>query len=491
MAKAAYIGIDNVARKMKKFYLGAPTFVPVALPVGYTQIEYIESTGNQAINTGITPDLNTRVTMSFEMKTAPNKNVAIFAAVGQFSLRWTGSVFRHVTGSNTQDFSNNIGAVGRHHADKNGVTCTVDSETKTANVSSINITTPIYFCAINNNGLTAFSSVMIYGAQIYQNEMLVRDFIPCKNASGVAGLMDVVNNVFYASEGTGQFIAGSDTPHSLAREITKAYIGVNGIAQLFYEANSFVLPTYTGQYVISGDKTKGSIQLLTSGTLTLHPATYDIFCVGGGASGHQPTTKQGITGGGGAGYTFTQLNCKINIIRKCAVIIGAGGRVMEGERNAGSTTSITVANDVYEAKGGTTQTKASLGDGSGCGSHGGSGGGAKQDASRGNGYDGGSDGSDGEGITVLFNQQAGGIGQGITTRAFGENNNTLYAGGGGGGCQTQGSNPGSPGDGGAGGGGAAGDDGFANTGGGGGGCSSYSGNAGSGGSGIVIVRWGY
>lgn len=90
MAKAAYIGIDNVARKMKKFYLGVPTFVPVALPVGYTQIEYIESTGNQAINTGITPDLNTRVTMSFEMKTAPNKNVAfrssrtIFLAVDGF-----------------------------------------------------------------------------------------------------------------------------------------------------------------------------------------------------------------------------------------------------------------------------------------------------------------------------------------------------------------------------------------------------------------------
>ena len=41
MAKAAYIGIDNVARKMKKFYLGVPTFVPVALPVGYTQIEYL------------------------------------------------------------------------------------------------------------------------------------------------------------------------------------------------------------------------------------------------------------------------------------------------------------------------------------------------------------------------------------------------------------------------------------------------------------------
>ena len=489
MAKAAYIGIDNVARKMKKFYLGVPTFVPVALPVGYTQIEYIESTGNQAINTGITPDLNTRVTMSFAMKTAPNKNVAIFAAVGQFSLRWTGSVFRHVTGSNTQDFSNNIGAVGRHHADKKGVTCTVDSETKTANVSSINITTPIYFCAINNNGLTAFSSVMIYGAQIYQNEMLVRDFIPCKNASGVAGLMDVVNNVFYTSEGTGQFIAGSDTPQSLARAITKAYIGVNGVAQLFYEANSFILPAYTGQYVISGDKTKGSIQLLTSGTLTLHPATYDIFCVGGGASGGYPSWRNlgsKYYGGGGGGYTFTQLKRQVNVARNCAVVIGSGGIVPassgDDARTAGGNTSITIAGSIYEASGGTAESEEVILKTMVMGTHGGSGGGAGAASMNGSGYDGGSDGSDGK--ADRYGDVHGGTGQGSTTRAFEESNNTLYAVGGGGGGS------GGAGAGGEGGGGRGGSDGTANTGGGGGGANGGS-TAGDGGSGIVVVRWGY
>lgn len=489
MTKAAYIGVDNKARNLSKFYLGIPTFVPVVLPVEFTQIEYIESTGNQAINTGITPDLNTRVAMSFEMKAAPSKNVAIFAAAGQFSLRWTGSVFRHVTGSNTQDFSNNIGAVGRHHADKNGVTCTVDSETKTANVSSINITTPIYFCAINNNGLTAFSSVMIYRAQIYQNEMLVRDFIPCKNASDVAGLMDIVNNVFYASEGTGQFIAGSDTPQSLARAITKAYIGVNGVAQLFYEVNSFVLPTYTGQYVISGDTTKGSIQLLTSGTLTLHPATYDIFCVGGGASGRHNNYTSGY--GGGSGYTYTKLNHIIDAVTECPVVIGSGGAETGGlnggsGQKSGGQSSIVIGNNTYVADGGDNN-------------NGGSGGGSSGSSvvGRRNGGDGGSNGSDGgKGYSDAADA---GSGQGTTTRAFGESDNTLYAGGGGGGPYIpKDSTAGSTGVGGAGGGGGyGGTEGTANTGGGGGGARGGIGlgsavaSSGHGGSGIVIVRWGY
>ena len=275
----------------------------------------------------------------------------------------------------------------------------------------------------------------------------------------------------------------------VAREISKGYVGVNGVAQLFYEANSFELPTYTGQYVISGDKTKGSIQLLTSGTLTLHPATYDIFCVGGGASGGFPSSR-GLSnvyyGGGGGGYTFTQLQRQVNVVRNCAVVIGAGGVVPSNPgdegRTAGGNTSITIAGNVYEASGGTAESEEVILKTMVMGTHGGSGGGAGAASMNGSGYAGGSDGSDGKADS--YGDVYGGTGQGSTTRAFGENNGTLYAGGGGGGGR------GGSGAGGAGGGGAGGNNnGTANTGGGGGGASGKS--TGSGGSGIVIVRWGY
>ena len=487
MTKAAYIGVNSKARKIKQAYIGIGANASVALPSGYTQVEYIKSTGTQAINTGVVPDINTRVTMDFELAEQPAANVVIFGVVGQFSFRYLGNnsppVFRHNTGTAVKSFSQDIAAVGRHQVDKNGKTCTLDDKTTTTNDSSITNASQLAFCAYNNNGtLSNYSKIIIREAKIYQQGELVRDFVPCTDSGGNAGLFDLVNNTFYASITDTAFVAGG------MHKITKAYIGVNGVARLFYQANNFILPTYTGQYVISGDETKGSIQLLTSGNLTLYPATYDIFCVGGGASGCYPsrlTLGSSYLGGGGSGYTFTKLDCKVNATKKCAVVIGAGGSVPsspeEVGRNAGGASSITIAQNVYQALGGTAETTGLREEN--CGSNGGSGGGAGGGTSLdAEGSAGGSNGNDGSDGRSKLNK--GGLGQGTTTRAFAENNGTLYAGGGGGG------GAGGSGAGGAGGGGAGGNNnGTANTGGGGGGASGKS--AGSGGSGIVIVRWGY
>ena len=40
----------------------------------------------------------------------------------------------------------------------------------------------------------------LYGCKIYDNDKIVRDFIPCKNSSGVIGLYDTVNSQFYQKE---------------------------------------------------------------------------------------------------------------------------------------------------------------------------------------------------------------------------------------------------------------------------------------------------
>ena len=53
MAKKSYIGIEGAARKVKNMYIGVENFYATVLPNGYTQVEYIESTGAQYIDTGI------------------------------------------------------------------------------------------------------------------------------------------------------------------------------------------------------------------------------------------------------------------------------------------------------------------------------------------------------------------------------------------------------------------------------------------------------
>ena len=244
----------------------------------------------------------------------------------------------------------------------------------------------------------------------------------------------------------------------------------------------FALPEFTGNHAIFGDETAGRIELYESGELTLSPGTYDIFLVGGGASGGvtTDTSVQEHTGGGGGGYTTTISDIVVSKRSEFIATVGAGGNRSAGSQTIFENGSTTIK---YTANGGSMVTGGYTANG---GAGGSGGGGFNRDS--GNGYAGGSDGSNGLGRT-------GGMGQGTTTRMFGEAGNTLFSGGGGGAGDGRGYYPGA---GGAGGGGAAGNNvngvaGTANTGGGGGGYSTVNTGAllqpGAGGSGIIIVRW--
>jgi hypothetical protein len=214
-------------------------------------------------------------------------------------------------------------------------------------------------------------------------------------------------------------------------------------------------------------RTQGQQIFTSSGTFTV-PAgvtTIDIFCVGGGAGG-------GYQGGGGAGYTATKKGQAVTPGQTYAITVGAGG-IGKGWNDFTSGGSATTVAGVLTANGG-----ASVYDNY-SGSNGGSGGGGSY-----NGGYGGTNGSNGTG----GGSYPGGIGQGTTTKAFGETTGTLYSGGGGA--------NGAVNNGGAGGGGNGGTDashpptaGAVNTGSGGGGA--YAAIGANGGSGICIVRWGY
>lgn len=230
--------------------------------------------------------------------------------------------------------------------------------------------------------------------------------------------------------------------------------------------------TYTGNY---NQREDGVIELLTSGTITfLSPAVIDIFCVGGGGAGSAVSRTNSSNGapGGGGGYTQTAL--KQTVTGSYDITIGAGGdnkseSITDRHGRATSFGSVLTANG-GKAKGAYSSTDFR-------GADGGSGGGGGVASNSDYGM-GGSDGNNGESGYPDNDSHAGGIGQGYTTREFGEQNGKLYAGGGGGGRYIYGSTTiVSPGGYGGGGSGAwAGSDnsqaaaaGVANTGGGGGG----------------------
>lgn len=234
--------------------------------------------------------------------------------------------------------------------------------------------------------------------------------------------------------------------------------------------------TYTGTYELVDDDdnpinmtdTNWKIRFLTSGTLNFTDlksagAGIDVFCVGGGGGGgYTDNQSYNDGGGGGGGYTKTG-SANPAEDTDYEIVVGAGG----GWRSSGGKSSAFGV----EANGG-----------SGAGYSGGAGGSGGGGAGGGESYGtGGSDGSNG----ADGGQSKGGAGQGTTTREFGEETGTLYAGGGGG-STGYGSSSGGEGGGGNGKLGSSNPtSGAVNTGGGGGGGYQSGSN---GGSGIVIIR---
>lgn len=60
-------------------------------------------------------------------------------------------------------------------------------------------------------GYIEHASAKLYSCKIWDNSVLVRDFVPCyRKADGEIWLYDLVNDVFYTNDGSGTFIKGSD-----------------------------------------------------------------------------------------------------------------------------------------------------------------------------------------------------------------------------------------------------------------------------------------
>lgn len=236
MAKGAYIGVDGKARKVKKGYIGVENFVPRALPSGYTQVEYIQSSGTQYFNTGFKPNQDTRVVMDAQILKDPGTSTAIY-----FGCRGGGyfyELYKAGSGANLTFLYNTaysqyftVEYAKRRTVEVNKNTATVDGVTKTYTYAQFSVDYALYLGADNSTGsASAITAMRIYSCQIYNNGTLVRDYVPCKNASGVAGLYDMVNNTFSGSATSTAFVAGSSAT-SVARKIKKAYIGVGGVAR--------------------------------------------------------------------------------------------------------------------------------------------------------------------------------------------------------------------------------------------------------------------
>lgn len=195
---------------------------PTVLPSGYTELEYIQSTGTQYIDTGFKADYNSRFTADFMLNSTSTGYV--FASRGTPSekfknaigILWNGTNFRSDYGSISGAKITGPTTGVRYDVDKNKATCRIGPEAVTNSPSSFSSTLNVYLFGCNEGGSFAYpASMRLWSFAIYDNSELVRDFVPAKRSSdGAVGLYDNVTGTFYGNDGTGSFTAGPVVTHS-------------------------------------------------------------------------------------------------------------------------------------------------------------------------------------------------------------------------------------------------------------------------------------
>ena len=251
------------------------------LPDGYNQVEYCQSSGEQYIDTGFVPTKNTKVVMQFQLTEPGTSNECIFGVAGQFSFRWYGSGSRfRSNGSNNSNFSTDISATDRHTVEKTATVCTIDDTYSVTNTAGT-VSRSFYLCAQNNtNGPSNYAKVNIYSCQIYENDTLVRDFVPCISGNDEVGMYDILNNQFYGNAGSGAF-TGGDTVSNVryqnggeyvlpTRTVTVTGTGASSYCYLTINGNK----VYSARvyHITSGDEIECSINAMSC-SVTLNGET--------------------------------------------------------------------------------------------------------------------------------------------------------------------------------------------------------------------------
>lgn len=199
---------------------------PSRLPEGYAEVEYIESTSGQYIDTGIKPT----ETLKFEIDIEPStdggsehkyiaysyysaSNIAGGTAYS-FSILWTSGGIGVKTGShyNTNKDLTELGPSGNTQR----LSVVVDYKNKYASVNDVvetSIGTNVSpsmdtICILGRNTGNYCIDAKIYSCKIENSGEVVREFVPCVHPSGIVGLYDLIEDKFYVDNGGGVFTAG-------------------------------------------------------------------------------------------------------------------------------------------------------------------------------------------------------------------------------------------------------------------------------------------
>ena len=190
----------------------------MSLPSGYTRLEYVESNGTQYIDTGFKADVNTRLVIDAQVfPDQPENYDDTWMLFGTFDDSGFGALYIPASKKymifrdyDVTSFSADCKGNERLLIDYNKTQASIkingiEEQIELENVTSLPVDGNIFiFAGCSWGNPFAYTAMKVYSCQIYDDDVLVRDFVPCLAPSGTAGLYDLANGVFYGNAEIGR-----------------------------------------------------------------------------------------------------------------------------------------------------------------------------------------------------------------------------------------------------------------------------------------------
>lgn len=193
------------------------------LPLEYQELEYIESTGTQYIDTGVIPDENTGFEIEFITKNNVDHDVY-------------GSVFGARTASKTDELqlTSYIPSVGDYNGTVRFNNLEYNAGILPLKVNKVSLKNKVYNDGVNElnlegeftapcsltvfalnemNNVVQYGNLILYNFKLYDGDTIIRDYVPVyRTTDSEIGLYDLVNGKFYPNLGEGEFKVGYMLP---------------------------------------------------------------------------------------------------------------------------------------------------------------------------------------------------------------------------------------------------------------------------------------
>lgn len=202
----------------------------------YTPLEYIQTNRSTYLDTEFKPNNDTRAILDADFLTSAypawtfGARNATGSSVDSFSFcRLSSTAFRSdYNRSGVQISTNQI--TGRHLIDKNKNITYIDNVQKAVTTyASFQANHNLLLFSVNNNGASDSRRevLKLYSFKLYDNEILIRDYIPCKRSdTNQITLYDKVNHKF-CKVATGTLTGGPSIfpEYSSTKNATVSFLG--------------------------------------------------------------------------------------------------------------------------------------------------------------------------------------------------------------------------------------------------------------------------